>query len=362
MLAIDVSAHEESMLPEEYYEMLEELPDELKESLPNGASSKNAEEISLAFEELMSVEYFLSFLGELFTGGVGNVLKTVALISSLLVLVALFNAFCRSFDSAALSGAVGFCSSCVVFASIIELQYGQIKMVSGFFERLNSLMGGMIPVTGAVYAMGGNISTAAASGGTMYAFLAVSELICAESIVPISSICTAFALCRAIAPDINVSGISSGIKKCYTFTLGLIMTLLLSLLGAQSYLSSAADGTASKAAKVVASAVIPIVGGSVGETLRSVASSVQYIKSIVGVGGIIFVLILLLPTLVSLLLNRLAFMICGCVADLLGCEREGRLLGELGGVFGCMIATVSMTSVMFILALNIFIRTAVAIM
>ena len=140
------------------------------------------------------------------------------------------------------------------------------------------------------------------------------------------------------------------------------MTLLVMLLSVQTTLSAAADGTAARAAKMVASSVIPIVGGSVSETLRTVASGVQYIKSVVGVGAIALIIILLLPTLVSLVLTRLAFIISGCVADMLGCESESRLLGELGGVWGCMIAVVSMTAVMFILALSIFIKSAVAVL
>ena len=44
------------------------------------------------------------------------------------------------------------------------------------------------------------------------------------------------------------------------------------------------------------------------------------------------------------------------VASLLGCERESRLIGEIGSVSGMLIAAVSMCSVMFILAFNIFIR------
>ena len=139
------------------------------------------------------------------------------------------------------------------------------------------------------------------------------------------------------------------------------MMLLLTLLSSQTVLGSAADTAAARAAKMVTSSAIPIVGGSVSDTLRTVASGVQYMKSVVGVSGIAVILILVLPTLISLLLTRLALIISGCVADLLGCESESRLIGDLGGVWSCMIAVVAMTAVMFILIMNIFIRTTVAI-
>lgn len=362
VFCIGVSSIEVDKPPDEYYDMVEQLPDEVLDKLPDGIDSENSESIGNALMSLTSSEYIFSLIGELFGEGVGGALGLAARLCGILVISAVFSSFKKSIGSDAVSGAIGFCSSCAVFAAIIEVEHKQILMVGEFFERLNSLMLSMIPVTGAVYAMCGNVSTAATGSATMYAFLAVSEGICAKTIVPVSCVCLALALCRSVSPELNIQGVSSGIKKCYTFVLGMIMTILVALLSAQTSLCAAADSTAARAAKMVASTVIPIVGGSVSETLRTVASSVQYLKSIVGVGGIAFVLILLLPTLITLLLNRLAFMIAGCIADILGCDSESRLISDIGGINGCMIATVAMSSVMFIFALNIFIKTVVAIL
>ncbi|MBO5904569.1 MAG: hypothetical protein J6Q64_04245, partial [Clostridia bacterium] len=91
------------------------------------------------------------------------------------------------------------------------------------------------------------------------------------------------------------------------------------------------------------------------------ASGVEYVKSVVGVSGILFVLLLLLPILIELLLTRLAFLLGSGAAELLGCDREGKLLGEIGSVFGTMISVVAMSAVMFILSFVIFAHTAVAI-
>ena len=178
--------------------------------------------------------------------------------------------------------------------------------------------------------------------------------------MPVATVCTAFALCNSFSSTVNLNGIATSIKKCYTFVLGLIMTLLLATLSTQTVLSSSADTVSARAAKLVASNVIPIVGSSVGDTLRTVSSSVGYIKSVSGVGGIIFILLLVLPTFTTLLLSRAAFIISVGIADLLGCESQSKLLSELGSVYGMLIAVVTMCSVMFILALTIFVRCTVA--
>ena len=142
----------------------------------------------------------------------------------------------------------------------------------------------------------------------------------------------------------------------------MIMTVLIASLSARTTLSAAADSTVARAARLVSVNIIPVVGGSVGDTLRTVATGVQYLKSVVGVFGIALVVLLLLPVLISLVMTRLAFLLSSGVADMLGCATEGRLLSELGGVYAIMIAVVSMSSVMFIFALTIFSKTVIAVL
>ena len=136
---------------------------------------------------------------------------------------------------------------------------------------------------------------------------------------------------------------------------------MFAVLASCAALCAAADSASARTARLVSGLTIPIVGSGVGESLRVVAGSVQYLKSIVGIGGIVFVLLLLLPTLLSLIVTRTVLLLGSGVAEMLGCPTEGKLLSELGAVWGTMIAVVAMSSVMFILALGIFVRVAVAV-
>ena len=348
-------------IPEDFYGVIGDLPDEVEDKLPNELYSNDPKEVGDGLARMVSVEYVFSFVSELILSEMDGALPLLGILCGLLLISALFNALRHTIASESLSSVFGFCSTCAIFASIASLMYSRLEMLKDFFERLNSLFLGFIPISCAVWAMGGNIGTASLAGGTMYGFLTFAESVCAKSVTPVTCLCIVFALCRGISPSINLGGFASAVKKCYTFVLGFIMTLLLAILSFQSMLGSSADSVAARGAKMVTSSIIPIVGGSVSDTLRTLGASVQYIKSVVGIGGIVFVAILLLPTLISLLLTRLVFLISGSVADLLGCEGESKLIGELGGACGCMIAAVSMSSVMFVLAFDIFIKSAVAV-
>ena len=348
-------------VPGEYTELVEGLPSDISSALPEGVYSDEPERLGSAVAQMFSAEYLFSAISSAINFGLGDAVALFVMLSGVLVLSAVFSAFKSSVASEAMSRAVSFATSCALFGCVISLQAEHFLRVEEFFDRLALIMNGMIPVATVVYAMGGNLSTAAASSGTFYIFLAFCEEVCRTSILPIAALCTAFALCSSFSSSINLHGLSSAIKKCYTFVLGFMMTVLLAVLSAQTLLSSAADTVSARAAKLVASNVIPIVGSSVGDTLRTLSSSVGYLKSVCGIGGIIFIVLLVLPTLVSLLLTRAVFILAVAVADLVGCESESKLLSELGSVYGMLVAVISMCSVMFILALTVFVRCTVAL-
>ncbi len=349
-------------MPEGYGELTELLPEETMDLLPEELSSSDVQEVGEALAALTSPDELFRLVGRIAGIELGAAVRLLAKLCALLVIAAVFGALQRTLGSSAMAGMMRFCTTTAIFAAIIYTQMEHLRGVVSFFERLTSLMGAMIPITGTVWAMGGNVTTATAGTGTLYVFLSVSEALCAKTVMPLCCFLTALALCCALSPDTGMRGLASATKKTYTFLMGITMTLLLSCLSSQTTLTAAADSTTARAAKTVSATVIPVVGGSVGETLRTVASGVGYLKSVVGISGILFVFLLTLPTLVDLILTRLAFLLSGGVADLLGCEGEGRLIGEIGAIWGCMIAAVAMSSVMFILALTIFVRTTVAIL
>ena len=350
----------EQQITEDFDAVKDTLPDEVLSWLPEGMQSSSLWEQGTALTEMLTPQYLFSLAREYLGGALGDGVRLLAVVCGLLAIAAVLQTARQSFSSDALKNTVRFCTLGGLFAALIRVQYEQLAAVKLFFERLHALMSSMIPVGGAVLAMGGNVTTAAAGSATLGVFLSVAEGLCARTVVPVCAIGTALALCQTLSPEVGLRGIANVVRKTYTFFLGLVMSLLCFLLSSQSTLCAAADSTGARTAKLVSSLAIPVVGGGVGETLRTLAGRVQYLKSIVGIGGILFILLLFLPTFLSLIATRLVFLLGSGVAEMLGCENEGRLLSELGTVWGTMIAVMSMCAIMFVFALVIFVRVAVA--
>ena len=368
LLAVSVltlsAGAEKASAPEyadEYERMIDASPDEVAELLPEGFFSDDPEEIYGAAVEASSFSYVIKTVANLAGIHVGSALRLFAQLLGLLILSALLRSVKDMIKSPGLSQAMSFCSVTAVLGAVIAVQYEQLKSVTLFLDRLNILADSMIPLMGVLYAMGGNVASAAVNNSAMLLFLTVIENLCNRTVLPVTAACLSLSLVGSLSPTIDLRGVTTVVKKTYTFTIGFIMTLLTATLAAQHTLAAAGDSIAARSAKFMAGSFIPVVGGAVGESLKTVAGSIGYIRGGVGVGGIVIICLLLLPTLLSIVATRLAFMAAGTAAKLMGCTVESDLLGELTNIYGYLLAVVASCSVLFIFALTLLARSAAAI-
>jgi stage III sporulation protein AE len=339
---------------------VESLPEGALEDF-DGASLKDSESFGKAVSEMSGAEYIVGEILDCLGVELGGALLLFCSLCALLVISAIFTNNGLALGNGALSSAVRFCSSGAIFASVIYTQYRHFENIELFFESIGTLIRAMIPVSASLWAMGGNVVSAGNGSASLYVMLGVCETMFGASVIPVCCVMSVLGLCDAMSDEMRTGRMMAAIRKIYNFFLCIVMTILLSSLAAQTAISAAADGTAARTARLVSGSVIPVLGGSVGETLRTVASGVSYLKNIFGVGGILMIFALLLPVGMSVLLSRVVFLICGGLADMLGCANEARLLDGLGEVYGTMLAVVSSVSVMFVLALCIFMQSVVAV-
>lgn len=342
-------------------EIAKDVSDRSGSSLAEDAVGESVEESGRKLVELMKPQRIAEEILGITGRALPDAAALLAVVSGLVIISAVSSHIFDGMAGGALAKGFGFCSAAAIISAIVSAQYGQIDRVSGFFDRLTALMESMIPITGVVWAMGGNVSTASVGTAALYGLISVTQRLCADTALPVCYVMGMSAVCSGLSDGSMLGGFTGAVKKTYNFFVASVMTIFVFALGAQTTIAVSADTAAARSAKLLSSTVIPVVGGAVGDTLRTVAGSVQYIKSVVGVGGILFVLLLTLPTLVSLLLFRLVFLVTASMAQALGCGRESRLLSELGNIYGCLIGAVAICSVAFAVALGIFVKCAVAV-
>ena len=348
-------------LPDAYKDLLSSLPPSILERLPEGALSSKTDEVGGAVVEMSSFSYLLQTVLSLVGLRLGDCLGILCSIVGILILSSICRTFATSLKKPEIARAFSLLMTLIITVTIFAAGFGTIEATVSYFRTLNAFTSASVPLMGGLYVMGGNAAAAVATSAGLSLFMTVLEEIVGGSIVPFCGICLALALIGACEGGPRFGGLLASLKKNYTLMLSFFMMLLLAMLSSQTVLGASQDTLAMRSAKFAAGSFIPVVGGSVGELLRSVSASVGYMRSAVGICGVLLLLLLMLPTLVELLLARTTWQICSFFAELLGCDGEKRLLDEFASINGYLIAAVAICSSVLFLTFTLLTHCAVAL-
>ena len=352
---------EAETLPDVYQDLLNSLPPSILERIPEGALSNQTDDVGNAVGEMSSFSYLLQTVLSLVGLRLGDCLKLLCSVVGILILSSICRTFCASLKKPELARAFSFMITLIITVTIFATGFGTIESTVSYFGTLNAFTSASVPLMGSLYIMGGNAAAAVATSAGLSLFMTVLEEIVGQSIVPFCGICLALALIGACEGGPRLGGLLTSLKKNYTLMLSFFMMLLLAMLGSQTILGASKDTLAMRSAKFAAGSMIPVVGGSVAELLRSVSASVGYMRSAVGICGVLLLLLLMLPTLVELLLARATWQICSFFAEILGCDGEKRLLDEFASINGYLIAAVAICSSVLFLTFTLFTHCATAL-
>ena len=138
------------------------------------------------------------------------------------------------------------------------------------------------------------------------------------------------------------------------------MTVFSIILLFKTNLSASADSAATRTIKFAGS-FIPVVGSALGETVRSLMTGVNLIKSSVGFLGIIIVIVLILPLFLKIISAKICIDVSVIAASLLECKKESAFLKEISGVINFLLSIYFTTSLMFVFELIVFVTISPAL-
>ena len=108
-------------MPQAYDELIGSLDDGITEYLPDGMLSKDEGAVEDATLEMTKAEYWVKTVRQIVGAEWRNAVLLLLELCGLLIVSAIFNALGRSLSSDAMSGAVRFCVTTAIFASVIRL-------------------------------------------------------------------------------------------------------------------------------------------------------------------------------------------------------------------------------------------------
>ena len=294
----------------------------------------------------------LNGVAALFSDGLGDEVKQLSLLLSMLLLFAAVSCFLpRAEEDGTLSLIVFLCFAAVEIPTATALVGGvlsSLEAVSAFVRLLVPLMGVLVSASGAPAASAA--LTATAVGAAEAVSLAVDSLF-----VPLTGAYGAVCVIGAADGFFSADRGMRLVKKVFSVLVGgaaLVFTGVLSLRGAAS---KAADSLALRGAKFLVGGLVPVVGGAMSEGLSAVTASLNAVNDSVGALGIAAIAMILLPPIVRVLTHRAVLWCASLAGELAGIPRAGAYFSGISEALSMLDILLLLDGLVFICALGLLI-------
>ena len=165
-------------------------------------------------------------------------------------------------------------------------------------ESMQFFMQSAIPVLGSVLASSGkNLSVTAVCFAISCICGACSVL--SGILLPLGKMCAVVGGISGLG--INLNTLVSSVKKAVLWTLGILMTVFSAFVSIQGFSASAGDSVALKTAKFTSGNIIPVIGGTVSDTLESILACGSLVKNAAGAASVVALLYICLSPVLKIL-------------------------------------------------------------
>lgn len=364
LLALPIRADELTSVPEpidptayDYGGLLDDLPDEVKALLPEGLDDA-ADEQAIASQ--LSGEYLASLCADLLKEGIAAGLKLFASLLGLIIVCAILSRCAELF----MSGKSPIFDYALLLISALEIYsstYSLFELTRDYIGQINDYMTGISAAMGGILLLSANVSTAAVQSAWLGLLFTLTEKISYGLLFPLLQMSFALTLVSSLCPDIDLRSVTAFIRKLCTTLLVAAMTLITIFMSFQTSIASAADSLGLRSVKFAASNAIPLIGGLVSESMKTLATSLSLVKSTAGGIGMIGLLLCTLLPLSILFVCRYCLSLSETVADLLQASSIKPLIEEAGKLVGFLIAILLVFAIFYLFTLSLLIHTANAL-
>lgn len=331
---------------EDKQSLYDSLSDEAKKSLSNlGVDSVNPDFINnLTFDKIIS-EILLN------AAKVSqNPLKSMLSVIAIMLLGSMLSGLKNSLNNSKMQQVIDVVSTlCITSALVIPVSNIIINTTNTVLAASNFMLA-YIPIMVVVMVSSGR----AVSGSSYYSMMvmagqAVSQ-IASKIIAPLLNSFLGISIAASVSPNVNLSGITSFISKIIKWLLGFIMTMFTALLSFRQLITTSIDNVSTRAVRFTLTSLVPVVGSALSDAYKTIQSSVNLIKSGLGVFVIIAIAVVFLPIILECLIWILTIGVSKSVGEILCLNQPCKVLESVSTVITTLLAIVFCIMAVFIIS------------
>ncbi len=174
--------------------------------------------------------------------------------------------------------------------------------------------------------------------------------------MPITLIATSLGIISNLSDRVQIGKLSKFLKSGITWSLGVIVTIFVSILSLEGGLTSNIDGLAAKGIKSAATTFIPVVGKALGESVDMVIGSTSLLKNSIGIVGMIIIIGICAMPIIKLSILTVTYHFASAICEPLADKKVVALLEQMGGTFKVLLGIMFFVAVLLIIGLAMCIK------
>ncbi len=334
-------------------DITDSLPKEIQDALPNGIDTvmDTPEKIS----ELFSVEYIFDLSSSLLKIALSSALRTFAFVVTVVLISSLVSNIGNSFSESGQGVRIWTLTSslCIAFC-VYTLVGSHLKSVVEFSKNTVTFVRAQALAMGSVALSAGEISSAGINSAWCFFLTGSVEELCDKLLVPIMQISFCATLTHSVTSGVNIGRFIQTVRNTFTSVLVFLMTVISVIFSFQSVIAHSSDSVAMRSVRYAISHSVPIIGGLVSDSARTLASSLGLMKNALGFFGVAVILVLSLYPLVGLFASKLALQMSSSFAFLINDDSSVSFIDESVKMLNFLIAVSIILSVAFIFCVSVF--------
>ncbi len=282
-------------------------------------------------------------------------LKVFYKISAILILSAFLNFFVSD-SSKEMVKLINTLCILVVFCNIFQDFLRQTNVIISGLTDMKNFMIAFIPIFSSISFASGEMVTSTVYTGFFLLSVIVTADFCIRYIVPSVKLFFALGITNSISNVFKIDALCEFYSKAVKLIMTAVVSILCFALSLQTTITQGQDSLALKTGKFIVTSAVPIIGSTLQGAIGSVYASMGVLKGFFGLVGIVVIVNIFLPTIITLAVNWVGYYLMIALSDVLENKAATDILSCFKNVIEILLSMLVLFMVLLIFSLTIMIK------
>ncbi|MDF2535661.1 MAG: spoIIIAE [Bacillales bacterium] len=277
----------------------------------------------------------------------------------MLISLAVFSSFLQTLQSSFEKSTVSKVANAIVLMVLLLIAvssfHTSMKYVTDTVSKMSDFLMAIIPILLALLATSGGVISAGFFHPIILFLMNSSVAIIQYFVLPLILFSTIITIISNLSDQFKATGLANMLRSVAIWTLGIYMTIFLTVLSIQGVTTAVADGIGLRTAKFISSNFVPVVGKILTDVADTAVNASVLLKNSIGTVGLVILFLLIAFPAIKIFIIAILYKIASIILQPIGDKVVIKCLNEISKNLLYVFASFMIVAFMFFLTITIVI-------